>query len=205
MIFESEQQWLEARQMRFTASEIYKLMGKSRTGSPLSKTAESFVYEKAAEHLTGLQKETFGAALDWGKDHERMAFDRYQQLTFHEVEYYGGETMVFIPYGEHSGYSPDALGGDFIVEIKCPFNSGIHLKNHKIYDADSLKEIHPEYFWQMQLGMLATANEKGFFVSYDPRMPNNKQIHIAEIERFDVEFEIKEKLEAAVSLLKEIL
>ncbi len=57
----------------------------------------------------------------------------------------------------------------------------------------------------MQLGMLATANEQGFFVSYDPRFPQDKQIHIAQIERFDVEFEIKEKLEAAVELLNTII
>ena len=206
MIFKSEQEWLNARQMRFTASEIHKLMGKSRSGSPLSKTGETFVYEKAAEILTGLQKETFGAALDWGKQYESMAFDKFKNVTFEEVEYYGGETHVLIPYTDYSGYSPDALGGDFIVEIKCPFNSGIHLKNFKIYDADSLKEVHPDYYWQMQLGLIATANEKGYFVSYDPRFEGiNKQLHIAEIERHDVEFEIKEKLDAAVELLNTIV
>ena len=141
MIFKSEQEWLNARQMRFTASEIHKLMGKSRSGSPLSKTAETFVYEKAAEMMTGLQKETFGAALDWGKEYEPVAFDRFKNISFEQVEYYGGETHVFIPFGDYSGYSPDGLGSDFIVEIKCPFNSGIHLKNFRIEDAISLKKF----------------------------------------------------------------
>jgi len=204
MIFKSEQEWLNARQMRFTASEIHKLMGKSRSGSPLSKTAETFVYEKAAEMMTGLQKETFGAALDWGKEYEPVAFDRFKNISFEQVEYYGGETHVFIPFGDYSGYSPDGLGSDFIVEIKCPFNSGIHLKNFRIEDAISLKEIHPEYYWQMQLGMIAANLERGYFVSYDPRFPEHKQMHVAEIELHDVQWEINEKLDAAVELLNEI-
>ena len=61
------------------------------------------------------------------------------------------------------------------------------------------------YYWQMQLGMIAANLDKGFFVSYDPRMPEGKQLHIAEIERHDLQFEIDEKLEAAWELLQTIL
>jgi len=202
---QSEEQWLQARGTRFTASEIHKLMGSSRSGSALSKTAETFVYEKAAEMLTGQRKETFGAALDWGKDNEADAFHIFNTTYFNNFTYYGGESFAFIPYGEASGYSPDGLSEDAIVEIKCPFNSGIHLKNFTIEDADSLKQVHPEYYWQMQLGMLATDLDRGFFVSYDPRMPQDRMLHVAEIERHDVQFEINEKLEIANELLQEIL
>ena len=202
---QSEDKWLEARGTRFTASEIHKLMGASRSGSPLSKTAETYIYEKAAEILTGERKMAFGAALDWGKEQEPNAFHTFSQLDFQEWTYYGGENYVFIPYGENSGYSPDGLSDNAILEIKCPFNSGIHLKNFNIYDADGLKDIHPEYYWQMQLGMIAANLDKGYFVSYDPRMPQAKQVHIAEIERHDVEFDIREKLEVASELLNNIL
>jgi len=58
---------------------------------------------------------------------------------------------------------------------------------------------------QMQLGMIASNLENGYFVSYDPRMPENKQIHVAEIERHEVQYEIDEKLEAAWELLQSIL
>ena len=201
----SEDKWLEARGTRFTASEIHKLMGASRSGSPLSKTAESYIYEKAAEILTGERKMAFGAALDWGKEQEPNAFHTFSKVDFNEWTYYGGENYVFIPYLESSGYSPDGLSSDAILEIKCPFNSGIHLKNFNIYDAGTLKEIHPEYYWQMQLGMLATNLEKGYFVSYDPRMPQQKQLHVAEIEKHDVEFEVTEKLSIAHDFLKLIL
>ena len=52
--------------------------------------------------------------------------------------------------------------------------------------------------------MNATANERGYFVSYDPRFPEHKQMHVAEIELHDVQWEINEKLDAAVELLNEI-
>ena len=204
-ITQQEELWQEARLSRFTASEIHKLMGISRSGDVLSKTAETFVYEKAAEILTGQRKPIFGDALEHGKQYEPDAFNHFARITFDEFTYYGGETYVFIPYGDHSGYSPDGLSKDAILEIKCPYNSAIHLKNFTIYDADSLKALHPEYYWQMQLGMIAADLDKGYFVSYDPRMPQGKHIHVAEIERHLVQDEIDEKLESASELLTKIL
>jgi hypothetical protein len=200
-----QEEWLKARANRFTASVVHKLMGSSRTGELLSKTAQSFIYEKAAEILTGQSKAVYGDALDWGISHEADAFNAFNMMSFNDWTYYGGETYVFIPYKEYSGYSPDGMNEEAILEIKCPYNSGIHLKNFNIYDADSLKQIHPEYYWQMQLGMLATDLDYGYFVSYDPRMPEGKQMHIAEIERHEVEFELNEKLTNAWELLQNIL
>jgi hypothetical protein len=204
-ITQQEELWQEARLSRFTASEIHKLMGSSRSGDTLSKTAETFVYEKAAEILTGQRKAIYGDALEWGKQYEPDAFNHFARITFDEFTYYGGETYVFIPYGDNSGYSPDGLSKDAILEIKCPYNSSIHLKNFTIYDADSLKALHPEYYWQMQLGMIAADLDKGYFVSYDPRMPQGKVIHVAEIERHLVQDEIDEKLNAAAELLNNVI
>lgn len=202
---QSQEEWLQARANRFTASVVHKLMGVSRNGETLSKTAQSFIYEKAAEILTGYSKPVYGDSLEWGITNEADAFHMFADNDFNEWTYYGGDTYVFIPYGEYSGYSPDGLSEDAILEIKCPYNSGIHLKNFNIYDADSLKQIHPEYYWQMQLGMLATNLDYGYFVSYDPRMPEEKQMHIGEIERHEVEYELNEKLQNAWELLKTIL
>ena len=57
----------------------------------------------------------------------------------------------------------------------------------------------------MQLGMIVANLDRGFFVSYDPRFPQEKVLHVAEIERHDVEYEINEKLEIAHEFLKLIL
>ena len=66
----NEQTWLETRKGKFTASEIHKLMGGSRSGGLLSQTAETYVYEKCAELLTGEIKNTYAPALDWGKEYK---------------------------------------------------------------------------------------------------------------------------------------
>ena len=207
MIFNSEEQWLEARRERFTASEIHKLMGKSSTGSTLPKTAETYIYWKAACILSGMEKETFGRAIDWGKEYEKEAFLKYQNLTFEQTEYFGGEKYLMFPYYDYAGYSPDGVGIDskFIVEIKCPFNSANHLLNFNIKNSNDLKSIRPEYYWQMQLGMIASHSDFGRFVSYDPRMPDSKKLYIVEIERDDVEEQIKTRLQIAHVRLNEII
>jgi hypothetical protein len=205
-ITHDESKWLDLRQGKFTASEIHKLMGTPRNKSEyLSETAKTFVYDKASELLTGIRKPIWGEALTWGVENEKEAFEVFQQNQDEFYSYYGGETYTFIPYGEYSGYSPDALGGNCIVEIKNPFNSGIHLKNRSIKCAEDLLKIHPEYYWQMQLGMIASAVDFGYFVSYDKRMPSTHNLFIAHIELEDVQEIIDEKLYYSNELLQLIV
>ena len=205
-ITQDESKWLAIREGKFTASEIHKLMGTPRNKSEyLSETAKSFVYDKASELLTGIRTPIWGEALTWGTENEKEAFEYFQQNQDEFYTYYGGETYTFIPYGEYSGYSPDALGSNCLVEIKNPFNSGIHLKNRSIVDAEFLLKLHPEYYWQMQLGMIASAVEFGYFVSYDKRMPESHKLFISHIERDDVQEIIDEKLYYANELLQSIV
>ena len=205
-ITQDESKWLAIREGKFTASEIHKLMGTPRNKSEyLSETAKSFVYDKASELLTGIRKPIWGEALTWGTENEKEAFEYFQQNQDEFYTYYGGETYTFIPYGEYSGYSPDALGSNCLVEIKNPFNCGIHLKNRSIVDAEFLLKLHPEYYWQMQLGMIASAVEYGYFVSYDKRMPESHKLFISHIERDDVQEIIDEKLYYANDLLQSII
>jgi len=124
-------------------------MGTPKTKSEfLSETAKSFVFEKAAEYLTGNRTEIYGRALDWGKEHEKEAFHYFQQQTDDFYTYYGAETYTFITYGLWGGYSPDALG-EKLIEIKCPFNSGNHLQNFFIKNNEQLKSKRTEYYWQI--------------------------------------------------------
>lgn len=204
-ITNNQEQWQDLRKGRFTASEIHKLMGTPRNKSEyLSETAKTFVYEKASELLTGISKPIYGEALTWGIENEKEAFEYFQHFQDEFFTYYGGETYTFIPYGEYSGYSPDALGSNCIIEIKNPFNSAIHLKNMSIKNAEDLKSLHPEYYWQMQLGMIASAVDFGYFVSYDKRMPDSHKLFISHIEREDVQEIIDEKLHYANDLLQSI-
>ena len=172
----NEDAWQDLRRSRFTASELHKLMGTPKSKSEyLSETAKSFVFEKAAEYMTGQRTEIYGRALDWGKEHEKEAFEYFVQETDDFFTYYGAETYTFITYGEWGGYSPDALG-EKLIEIKCPFNSGNHLQNFFITTNEQLKSKRTEYYWQVQMGMIATGLEEALFLSYDPRMPIGKKL-----------------------------
>ncbi|UCD88754.1 MAG: YqaJ viral recombinase family protein [Desulfobacterales bacterium] len=107
---------------KFTASEIYKLMGTpKKKGELLTETAKSFVIEKAAEILTGQKKPAWGAALDWGLEHEQEAFIHFNNQSEQIWEYYGGQEFKFYSYGVFSGASPDGLSTSHLLEIKCPY------------------------------------------------------------------------------------
>jgi len=181
-------------------------MGNPRKkGEILSETAKSFVIEKAAEILTGQKRPIYGAALDWGVEHEQEAFLKFNAQSEQMWDYYGGQEFKFYSYGVFSGASPDGLSVSHLLEIKCPYESHNHIKHMLIKDNDDFKSSRPEYYWQMQLGMIATDKSKGMFVSYDPRMPEDKQIYQLEIYQDDVKAEIDEKISAASELLAEII
>ena len=201
----SEDAWQDLRRSRFTASEIHKLMGTPKSKSEfLSETAKTFVFEKAAEYLTGQRTEIYGRALDWGKEYEKEAFHYFQQQSDDFCTYYGAETYTFITYGDWGGYSPDAIG-DKLVELKCPFNSGNHLQNFFITNNEQLKSKRTEYYWQMQMGMIATGLTDGLFVSYDPRMPIGKKLSTTAVKLDeDVKDIIDEKLTYAGELFLSI-
>ena len=199
-------EWEAQRIGKFTASEIHKLMGTPRKkGETLSETAKSFVIEKAAEILTGQKRPIYGAALDWGVEHEQEAFLKFNVISDQMWEYYGGQEFKFYSYGIFSGASPDGLSVSHLLEIKCPYESHNHIKHMLIKDNEDFKSSRPEYYWQMQLGMIATEKSKGMFVSYDPRMPEDKQIYQIEIYQDDVKAEIDEKISVASEMLAEII
>ena len=199
-------EWEAQRIGKFTASEIHRLMGNPRKkGEILSETAKSFVIEKAAEILTGQKRPIYGAALDWGVEHEQEAFLKFNVISDQMWDYYGGQEFKFYSYGVFSGASPDGLSMSHLLEIKCPYESHNHIKHMLIKDNEDFKSSRPEYYWQMQLGMIATEKSKGMFVSYDPRMPEDKQIYQIEIYQDDVKAEIDEKIQVASEMLAEII
>lgn len=199
-------EWEAKRIGKFTASEIHRLMGNHRKkGEVLSETAKSFVIEKAAEILTGQKRPIYGAALDWGVEHEQEAFFKFNAMSDQMWDYCGGQEFKFYSYGVFSGASPDGLSISHLLEIKCPYESHNHIKHMLIRNNEDFKSSRPEYYWQMQLGMIATEKSKGMFVSYDPRMPDDKQIYQIEIYQDDVKAEIDEKIEVASEMLAEII
>lgn len=171
-----EEKQKQMRLGRFTGSEIYKLMGAKGMG----KTGETYVFEKAAEFLTGvpIKPEFQAASTQWGLDHEKEAKLYFEAATGLKV--LDGETL------ENSMIvgTPDGIVDGIPVgfEIKCPFNSGNHLKNLSMTTALDLLDLRPEYYWQCVSYMWLTGLSKWKFCSYDPRFKEEKRMLILNME-----------------------
>jgi hypothetical protein len=109
---------------KFTASRFGDLMTNGRKKDEvLGQTAISYIYEKAAELLTGQRTEIFGKALDWGNEYEPICKAYYSELRGVTIE-----EMPFVEINEYSGASPDGMKDGELIEIKCPYNTANHLK-----------------------------------------------------------------------------
>jgi len=206
--------WQDVRIGKFTASEIYKLMGAGRAKNDLfSKTALTYIDETIAEIITGQAHEIGSpAAIKWGWENEPLAIATYQEMTLNQVEYYGKDNPHFFKYNNFSGGSPDAIiNGKTIGEVKCPYNSANHIQNilgSKESNAQEwLKENREDYYLQLQFNMLCTGLKEGIFISYDPRAV--KQKHSIAIINIKFDEPLIEKLlfrlDAAIAIVKQTL
>lgn len=194
-IQQGTEEWDQIRVGRFTASQQWRLMDaakremtveelkarpKSGKGSSakltydhtvLSDAAMTYINEKVAEVLTGQCKQQgYAFPIVWGTEKEPEARERFREKTGFEVE-----TVGFFTYTDHAGGSPDGLvNDDAILEIKCPFDSSVQLQYLMLTDQWDLKRCFKEHYWQCQSNMLFTERELCHFVTYDPRMQNEK-------------------------------
>lgn len=202
----SHEEWLLERKGRFTASEIHRLCTTPSKPNELPKGAETYVIEKVAEELTeGLPEVYINASMQWGKDHEVEAIQKFSEARKLKVQYIGDD-QKFIKYGRHCGCTPDGLGVGYGVETKCP-NSSTHVIYKSIKNGEDLKETKPEYYWQIQSSMFFAKKKFWYFISYDPRFINPKHhLHIVKIERneLDIEF-LKIRLQLAIEMKRQLI
>lgn len=183
-------EWFELRRGRFTASEIYKLTAEPRKkadkeAGKMGGTAMSYVLEKVHERLSGQVKdEVFSKALEWGKENEPIAIERYEQLTGNKVREVG-----FLTYGNNAGASADGLVGfDGMIEVKCPYSDYL---NRILEDVTENKQ----YYLQIQMGMMVANRDWCDYIIFDPRMPKGQDIVIQRVARD----------ESAIQLIEQIL
>lgn len=169
-------EWDRIRVGRFTASEIWKLTVDPKTkeakeAGKLSETSLTYIQEKAAEVMTGQCKQQgYAFPLIYGTEKEPEARDKFIEKTGFAVEQVG-----FFAYTDHAGGSPDGfVNDDAILEIKCPYDSANQLDYLMLTDQWDMKRCHRDYYWQCQANMLFTERNLCHFVTYDPRMVNEK-------------------------------
>jgi hypothetical protein len=148
--------------------------------------------EKAAELLTGQRTEIFGKALDWGNEYEPICKAYYSELRGVTIE-----EMPFVEINDYSGASPDGMVDGELIEIKCPYNTANHLKT--AFEG----YIDPKYLWQMQGQMLATGATACRFISFDPRI-KDERFKLIEI-RVEADAEMQEQLRERLAFANDYL
>ena len=167
--------WFAARAGKVTASAIYKVMARTKTGWGADRA--NYMAQLVSERLTGRPADSFSnSAMQWGIDTEPQARAMYELET--------GQGVVECGFFDHpeiamSGASPDGLIGEKgLIEIKCP-NTATHIATLRG------AEIEGKYIKQMQWQMACTGTDWCDFVSFDPRLPDEMQMHVRRIERDD--------------------
>jgi putative phage-type endonuclease len=171
-------EWFEARRGKITSSILGDITKKLKGGG-YSKERENQLLRIVAELLTGeVADEVKAKALEWGKTYEPKARSMYEVVSGNLVQEVG---FVQHPDIAYFGGSPDGLvGGDGMIEIKCPFSSVVHLQT-------LLAGKMPEEHMAQVQGNLWAANRQWLdFVSFDARFPVPQQIFVQRIPRNEV-------------------
>ena len=189
--------WHAARCGKVTASRFKDVLSRNKPTSAQAKAGEpgnpsadrtKYLWQLVVERLTD-QPVTIpdAPALRWGREQEAAALDAYIASTLGQVTTTGFVAHPTLPVGA----SPDALVADIhdpdgafgLVEIKCPYNSQVHLETW-------LHGMPEDHMAQIQGQMWLTGREWCDFVSFDPRMPADLQLYTQRI-KGDPEFQAK--------------
>lgn len=165
--------WLSARAGHATASRFKDVLARIKVGEAAGR--RNYRMQLVTERLTCIPCESYtNAAMQWGTDTEPAARAAYEALT--------GEIVAEAPFLLHTGLdwvgaSPDGLvGADGGIEIKCPHQSTVHVETLQ-------GGMPPDHIAQIQGVMWVTGRQWVDFVSFDPRMPENLQLHVERIKR----------------------
>ena len=213
--------WHRLRIGSFTGSKIGDLMKSGRKKEQIfGDTAMSYIFKVAAERMLNTvfvndaelfgqyieQQQVYSKAIIWGQEQEDNAKDllmkKNPEWELADVSSCKHDTIP------HFAASPDAIIYDrkklMIGEIKCPSVHTFVRYLVEIKDAESLKKVQPDYFYQIQSEMACTNAESGIFVAYCPWLV--KPIHIVPIERDEEAIKaIEERVVKANEIVEQII
>lgn len=194
-IEQGSEEWLDARMGKLTASKFKDVIAKGRGNAP-SKTRQTYMYQLAAEILTGEREEAFtNKYMEWGNEWEGSARAAYQLKHGVKVE-----EVAFIIHDEHTGVSPDGLVGEAgLIEIKCP-------KTTTQIDWYIKGKVPPEHYAQIQGQIWVSGREWCDFVSFDPRVDGAAGYFEVRVPRDDTYIEgLKSECEKFITELNQLL
>ena len=171
-------EWRQARCGKITSSCFGKVMTRGRgKDAAWGQTAFTYMMDVLGERLSGNPGDEISSKyLEWGHIHEPTARALYTWRIGQPVTLTG-----FVPHPEMDGVggSPDGLvGDDGVMEIKCPYTVRTHLET--IYE----NEINDkDYQWQVQGNLWVTGRKWLDFVSFQPSVPEELQLHVIRVTR----------------------
>lgn len=170
-------EWHDSRAGMATASRFADIMaGKG--------AREAYLWELVAERMSGPLRDAGGMAKTWGTDAEDLARRKYAERTGNFVHQVGLALHDRIKW---VGASSDGLVGlDGCIEIKCPFNSGVHAKTL----SNGLPDAH---YWQVLGNLWVLGRQWLDFNSYDPAFPEPYDLYTKRIMRIETSIKHLEK------------
>ncbi len=219
--------WFKARLGNITGSNVHYVMKAPKptktnpNPEPFSDTAKGYLYQVASERNLrpqilddDAQFEEYMARVDvsskairYGQETEDIARKVYEMTKGYEVAQAG---FIIHPEIEHYGDSPDGIVIDRdgkpigALEIKCPKPDTWMRYKATIHNADDLKEIKPEYYWQCQNHCECNQLPWCDFVFFD-KMQQNGFVCIR-IERNEEDIELmKQRVILANQFINELL
>ena len=197
-------EWFTARLGKVTASSLYKVLVRTKTGYGADR--DNYMAQLVLERITSTKADGYtNLAMQWGIDQEPFARGAYEAAKGVLVEEVG---FINHPTIEAAGASPDGyIGTDGMVEIKCP-DSKTALE---VWLSDN--PISSKYYAQMQWQMRCADRAWCDYVVFDPRMPTKAQLFITRLKRDDKWLENTEievikflgEVDAKVAALKKII
>lgn len=187
--------WEKLRHGKLTASKIIELFKEPKTkadkeAGKFSQAGYKYIRTKASEIITGTYRGFESNATDWGKYCEPLAASEIAE-RHRDFIYYGSENPEFFDFTDWSGGSPDGIKPKTVFEIKCPEDPSNHIEYCDVLDSETLKDIFPDCWHQVQFNMACVAKKyewsffdmKGVFVTYSPRVIDGyRKYHEAIIE-----------------------
>lgn len=136
------------RTANFTSSSIWKLTTRGRDKKSFGAPAITYIKEKQMELRLGrqLNAEASARPTSWGNLCEDRAFSLIPQLDYKLVN---KERLSHPDITNWTG-APDLLTPTIVGDLKCPFTLKSFCQMADCFgDVEALKELVPEYFWQL--------------------------------------------------------
>lgn len=208
--------WYRARLGKFTGSQVGRLMKSGRGKDEyFGKDAISYITEVVAERMLNpsvvmidelfeeylLQTTASSKTLAWGNDQEMNAKGLYAKLRKVKITSCGA-----VELSPWFASSPDGLvlESNGCVEVKCP-TPKVHVEYMvNVHNAEDLKKVRPEYYWQVVAHMAVTGAEWCDWMSYCPF--SRKPLHVVRINRDqEAESQLHERIDAAEMMAQEMI